>query len=628
MPRCHPHLSRQRPGPGRTLAIALALTGIGLAESVSFARQHSQVLVLFSTRRDAPISVVADRELPHLLERGLPGGVDYFSEYIDVARIPTPGYQAAFSEFLGAKYKGRRFDLVVAVQDAAVEFLGTHREELFPGTPIVFLAMSPPGRDLVNSTGIVVDADLAGTLALALELQPEIRHVFVVSGASVPDKGYDDRARAQLRRFESRLSINYLSGLPTKDLEARLAALPRQSIVYYLVAYQDGAGTLFSPLKYLDRIVAVANAPTYSWSESTMDHGIVGGRLLGQQAMVEAVAGLSLRVLQGTQAGTIPTSSPDLTVSQVDWRQLRRWGISEARVPEGTQIRFREPGVWQRYKVYVLGAFAVLLAQSALIAGLLLQRSRRRQAEEKALGSEAQLRSSYRRIRDLGARLLSAQETERARIARELHDDISQQLALLEIDLELLSRALPADSEGLADEALSRSQAISRSVHDLSHRLHPARLRLIGLVAAIQGLQQELTRADVAVTFTHEGVPPNLPLDLTLSLYRVLQEGLQNALKYSGAKRVSVHLSGGGGQLVLSIVDDGVGFDVQAAWGKGLGLISIGERLEPFGGSFEVRSEAGKGTHLVATVPLPSSRERDTALPETESRGLARADSA
>ena len=79
---------------------------------------------------------------------------------------------------------------------------------------------------------------------------------------------------------------------------------------------------------------------------------------------------------------------------------------------------------------------------------------------------------------------------------------------------------------------------------------------------------------------------------------------------------------------MLSIVDDGTGFDVQAAWGKGLGLISIGERLEPFGGSFEIRSAPGQGTHLVATVPLPSSRERDTAPPGTESRGLARADSA
>ena len=153
-------------------------------------------------------------------------------------------------------------------------------------------------------------------------------------------------------------------------------------------------------------------------------------------------------MLRGEPADSIPTSSPSLNVSQVDWRQLRRWGISEARVPAGTLVRFREPSAWDRYRIYILGAVAVLLAQTALIAGLLVQRARRRQAEEQVRGSQAELRTSYERIRDLGARLLNAQETERSRIARELHDDISQQLALLEIDLELLSGAVQADAQG------------------------------------------------------------------------------------------------------------------------------------------------------------------------------------
>ena len=108
-------------------------------------------------------------------------------------------------------------------------------------------------------------------------------------------------------------------------------------------------------------------------------------------------------------------------------------------MPAGTLIRFREPSAWDRYKVYILGARRSLLSQTVLIAGLLVQRTRRRQAEEEVRGSEAELRTSYERIRDLASRLLSAQETERSRIARELHDDISQQMALLTIDLELLA---------------------------------------------------------------------------------------------------------------------------------------------------------------------------------------------
>ena len=176
-------------------------------------------------------------------------------------------------------------------------------------------------------------------------------------------------------------------------------------------------------------------------------------------------------------------SSPDLNVSQVDWRQLRRWGISEARVPAGTLIRFREPSVWDRYRVYILGAARTPAGADSAHRRAARSAARRRQAEEQVRGSQAELRTSYERIRDLGARLLNAQEAERSRIARELHDDISQQMALLTIDLELLGERRSATKpSGLAGEALTRAQDIARSVHDLSHRLHPAKLRLIGLV--------------------------------------------------------------------------------------------------------------------------------------------------
>jgi signal transduction histidine kinase len=149
-------------------------------------------------------------------------------------------------------------------------------------------------------------------------------------------------------------------------------------------------------------------------------------------------------------------------------------------------------------------------------------------------------------------------------------------------------------------------------VHDLSHRLHPAKLRLIGLVAALHGLQHELPQSDIAVTFTHDTVPSTLPPDLTLCLFRIVQEALQNALKYSRAHRVSVHLSGGPDGLALTIVDDGVGFDVNAAWGKGLGLISMSERLEAIGGTLEIRSKPGTGTRLEVRAPLRVEPDAET----------------
>ncbi len=315
---------------------------------------------------------------------------------------------------------------------------------------------------------------------------------------------------------------------------------------------------------------------------------------------------MTLRVLGGERADAIPISTADTDVNQVDWRQLRRWGISESRVPRDTRVLFREPSAWDRYRVYILGAATVLLAQTLLIAGLLVQRRRRRLAEAQVRGGEEALRNTHERIRDLGSRLLHAQDTERSRIARELHDDISQQIALLSIDLELLSAAVPSDTGALAGEALDRVHEIARSVHDLSHQLHPAKLRLIGLVGALQSLQRELSRSGQTITFTHEQVPSTLPPDLTVTLFRVVQEALQNAIKHSRARTVGVHLRGGPDGLALTVADDGAGFAVDEAWGKGLGLMSIGERVEAVGGTFDIQSRAGGGTSVTITVPLAS----------------------
>ena len=604
----------------RCVLIAIAIEAFACV-AVSWAQDRQrQVLVLYSTRRDAQIVIVGDRELPRILEQGLPLGLDYYSEFIEQARFTQTDYQRAFRDFLKLKYADHHFDVVVAMGEIPLEFVASTRDTLFGDIPIVYFATRQPAASIPNATGLFAEQDLRGTVTLAQELQPDIRQVFVVSGANESDYAFERAARAQFQSMGSdRLTFTYLSGMPTKDLEDRLRSLPPHSIVYYLVVDRDGAGENFHPLEYLDRLVAVSNAPIYCWVDSAMDHGIVGGSLKDQVLQTRAVGELALKILRGQSADNVPPARIDLNVSQVDWRQLRRWGISEARVPAGTLVKFRVPSVWDRYKFYVFGAIALLLAQSMLIAGLLIQRVRRRQAEEQVRGSQAELRASYGRIRDLGARLLNAQETERARIARELHDDISQQMALVEIDLEVLGRALPAEEEDLAREALERVHGVAKSVHDLSHRLHPAKLRLIGLVAALHGLERELSQRDCAVTFTHESVPSALPPDVTLCLFRVIQEALQNALKYSKAGGVAVHLAGAPDGLTATVVDDGVGFDVRAAWGKGLGLISMSERLEAIGGTLQIHSKRGHGTRLELRVPVGLAQNPKSVAVEKDS---------
>jgi signal transduction histidine kinase len=200
---------------------------------------------------------------------------------------------------------------------------------------------------------------------------------------------------------------------------------------------------------------------------------------------------------------------------------------------------------------------------------------------------------------------LTAQDAERSRIARELHDDIGQQAALLENDLQQLSETGPereADANRIAHAAVKRAQGISKSMRDLSHGLHPTSLRTMGLVAALNGLRREFSRSGVGVTFSQENVPTDLPDDLSLCLYRVAQEAVRNGVKHSGAHNVVVHLKGAPSALILSIADDGIGFDVDAARGKGLGLVSMNERIESLGGTLKIRS--GSGTALEATVPF------------------------
>jgi signal transduction histidine kinase len=583
----------------RWLLIVVAASVI-VAPDRAWAQDQKQVLVLYSNRRDAQIATVGDRDLPRILGGGRPNSVDYYSEFIDRIRLSRTDYVAAFRDFLRLKYGGHPFDVIIAMDDSALEFVEKTRQELFPATPVVFFSIQRAPRRLPNSTGISAPLNLAATLGLAFALQPDLEHVFVVGDAEAANKVYEDTAREQFRPFEPRIDFTYLSGLATSELESRLAALPARSMVYYLIVYRDARAENFEPLAYLDRICGVANAPTYSWVDSTMDRGIIGGSLRSQAAQVEAVGALALRVLRGEPADSIPIASPDLNVAQVDWRQLRRWGISEARVPVGTRVLFRDPTVWDRYRAYILVALALLLAQSALIGGLLVQRSRRRHAEERLVASQAKLQASYDQISDLGGRLLQAQEDERARIARELHDDVGQQIALVVADLQKASDF----GERFARAALSRAHALGKSVHDLSHRLHPVKLRLLGLPAALNSLQHELARPGVTIAFTHENVPHPVPPDVTLCVYRVVQEAVQNALKHSGAREILIHLQGAAAMLTVSVVDDGAGFDVSTRMGRGLGLVSMNERLEAVGGSLRIHSAPGEGTRLKIKVPI------------------------
>ena len=215
-------------------------------------------------------------------------------------------------------------------------------------------------------------------------------------------------------------------------------------------------------------------------------------------------------------------------------------------------------------------------------------------------------------LEELSGRLIAAQEEERGRIARELHDDFSQRLALLGIGLSRLWKKRPESEEeerALVRDLWTRSQEISSDVHRLSHQLHSSKLQHVGLVPALMGLCEEIgEKYRIQVQFADCGVASEIPKDVSLCLFRVTQEALNNVVKHSRAKQARVELYQARSEIRLQILDAGAGFDIELKGTEaGIGLVGMRERLRLIGGRLSVHSAPGRGTEILAEVPLPVS---------------------
>lgn len=217
----------------------------------------------------------------------------------------------------------------------------------------------------------------------------------------------------------------------------------------------------------------------------------------------------------------------------------------------------------------------------------------------------------------VGRRLIEAHEEERTRIGRELHDDINQRLALLAVELDRW-RLNTVSTEELDEKVLhaqNRITAIAKDVQTLSHRLHSSKLDYLGLATAATSFCREIAQqSGFDVRFIHKDVPRTLPKEVSLCLFRVLQEAVQNAVKHSGVRHLTIELLGSSDFIELKIKDAGIGFDEREAFtGRGLGLISMRERLQLVNGALTVTSAPGAGTTIVARVPLVATEWRAMA---------------
>jgi signal transduction histidine kinase len=228
--------------------------------------------------------------------------------------------------------------------------------------------------------------------------------------------------------------------------------------------------------------------------------------------------------------------------------------------------------------------------------------------------SQVKLSSSHTQIRELLRRLIDAQESERRRLSRELHDDLSQKIATLSVSISRVKKKVPISEENLIaglDDLRQETDRLSSDVRQLSHQLHPAVLEHVGLVAALESyIRGFRSEEQIDVTLSTELGNQKIPFQTSIGIYRVAIEALRNVARHSGASAAHVSLSVFDDVIELKVSDTGLGFDLEMAKkGEGLGLVSIEERLRLLNGTCELQSTPGKGTTVVARVPLSNSHE-------------------
>lgn len=336
-----------------------------------------------------------DQTLKSSLERSAPQGVEYYSEYLETNRFPGNDQARLLCDYLRRKYVDTRLDAVIAGADATLEFLLTYRHELFPNVPIVFATDRPVSRDIqleAGAAGFIIGKTFAKTVKLALRLHPGTNRVFVVSGTLNHDKAIETMVRDDLGD-ERAVSIEYLTDLGLDELTARIKSIPRHSVILYVwQQVLDAQGRLYETPDVLARVAAQARVPIYGKSSAMIGRGLIGGYVWTHEGAANRLAEITMKVVNGTSPKDIPIEKgPD--VPMFDFRQLQRWGIDDNQLPPNSVIRFRELTIWQEYRWRIIATGIVLMLQSILIGGLLLQRKRARRAQLVLQESEERFRN-------------------------------------------------------------------------------------------------------------------------------------------------------------------------------------------------------------------------------------------
>jgi signal transduction histidine kinase len=326
------------------------------------------------------------------------------------------------------------------------------------------------------------------------------------------------------------------------------------------------------------------------------------------EKLSSSTANAAVRMLKGESGMALGATTQLLDPPVFDSRELRRWNIPESRLPDKSTIIFRERS-WEQHKQSILAFAAVFGAEALVMIGLVTTLTRRRRTEQTLRESEGRFRTMSNALSGLSRRLMQTREQEQARVTKELQDDLCQRMMGLTMQLHSVSKS-PASSvfemRNRVGDLSSQFTRLTSEIFALSDKLYGSNVTVLGLVPATRIFCEQLAvQHGVTIDVHDDGVPETLSKDVSLALFRVMQEAVRNAVKYSAARDVRVSLRAVPGEVQLEVTDEGAGFDPDAALKSGgLGLIGMKERLSLVDGQCAIDSEPGTGTRVTARAPV------------------------
>jgi signal transduction histidine kinase len=361
-----------------TFAVLFAMTSAALSEP-------RRVLLLHSFGPYfAPWNELA-KNLREELQRQSKEPIDIFEASLATARF-ADDEEGPFVDYLRGLFVKRQLDLVITIGAPAATFFQRHRLQLFPSIPAVYTGLDQRRVPQLTANDAVVPVanDPTGVVKSILRVLPETINVAVVIGTSPIEKYWLERMRAEFQPLESRVTFTWFNDLSFEETLRRAATLPSGSAILFPVLLVDAAGVTHEEGKALAELHAVANAPIFAVSDAFFGQGIVGGPLNIGTNLSRQSASVAVRILGGETPASIKIPPIGPGTPKYDWRELQRWNISESRLPAGSEVYFRVPGMWEQYRLQMTAGLAALLLQTAIISWLLVERRRRYFAQAEA----------------------------------------------------------------------------------------------------------------------------------------------------------------------------------------------------------------------------------------------------